>query len=94
MNNLFQQLNNQSQLNQRSLPLRNNSDLLRKFPNSSNPNELLNSLISNNPQMQNLMQVMRSSNMTPKQFFYNYAQQNGINPDDFLNSLKGENNNG
>ena len=40
------------------------------------------------------MQTMQSSNMTPKQFFYNYAQQNGINPDEFINSLKGENTNG
>jgi hypothetical protein len=30
------------------------------------------------------MQLMRSSGMTPKQFFYDYAQQQGINPDEFL----------
>jgi hypothetical protein len=40
------------------------------------------------------MQLMNSSGMTPKNFFYQYARQNGINPDDFLNYLKGENNNG
>jgi hypothetical protein len=93
MNKLFQQLTKQSQLNQQSLPLRNNG-LFQQFLNSSNPSDFLNSLISNNPKMQNLMQALKTSNMTPKQFFYNYAQQNGVNPDDFINSLKGENYNG
>ena len=64
------------------------NDLFKKFLNSSNPKELLNSLISQNPQLQNLMQAMNSSKMTPKQFFYSYAKQNGIDPDQFLSSLK------
>ena len=85
---MFQQLT-QSQVNQGSLPsLRNNGELFKKLLSSSNPNELVNSLVSNNPQMQQVMQLMQSSGMTPKQFFYNYAQKNGINPDEFLNSLK------
>lgn len=92
MNKLFQQLNRRPQMSlnnnqlQGSLPSKN--DLLKKFLNSSNPNELINSMISNNPKLQSVMQLMNSSGMTPKQFFYNYAQQNGINPDQFLNSLK------
>ena len=45
-------------------------------------------MISSNPKLQSVMQLMNSSGMTPKQFFYDYAQQNGINPDDFINSLK------
>lgn len=85
MNSLFQQLTK----NQKSLPSqRNNNELFKKLLNSSNPNELLNNLIAENPNMKNLMQLMQSSGMTPKQFFYNYAQQNGINPDEFINSLK------
>lgn len=83
MNNLFQQLNQQqTQTSQGSLPSRNN--LLKQILNSSNPNELLNSIISNNPKMQQVMKLMQSSGMSPKQFFYQYAQQNGINPDEFL----------
>ena len=61
---------------------------MRQFLNSSNPKEFLNNLISKNPQMQNVYQMLQSSSMTPKQFFYNYAQQNGIDPDQFINSLK------
>ena len=71
------------QLNPVSLPSKNNN-LFKQILNSSNPNELLNSMISQNPKLQSVMQLMRSSGMTPKQFFYDYAQQQGINPDEFL----------
>lgn len=74
---------NQSQLNLESSPSRNN-EFLKSFLSSSNPEELINNLISSNPKLQSVMQLMRSSGMTPKQFFYNFAQQQGINPDEFL----------
>lgn len=74
-----------------SSPSKNN-DFLKKILTSSNPNELLNNMISQNPRLQSVMQLMNSSGMTPKQFFYNYAQQQGIDPDEFLR--KEFNNNG
>ena len=37
--------------------------------------------------MQKAYQLMQSSGMSPKQFFYTYANQNGINPDQFINNL-------
>ena len=88
MNNLFNQLHRQPMVNQRGSLPSNNNDLLKSIFNSSNPKELLNSLISSNPQYKNVMNLLQSSGMTPKQFFYNYAQQNGIDPDQFINSLK------
>ena len=97
MNSLYQQLAQSKMtapqqqplqsLNQKSL-LRNNNNLFQKFLNS-NPKDLINNLISNNPQLKNIMSMFNSSGMTPKQFFYQYAQQNGIDPDQFLESLKG-----
>ena len=75
------------QQNLGSLPSRNN-DLLKTILNSSNPKELLNSLISNNPQMKNLVQAMQSSGMTPKDYFYTFAKQKGVDPDQLLSSLK------
>ena len=94
MNKLFQQLQ-QTQVGQQDLqqaPLRSspqlkNNSLLQNFLNSSNPKEFIQKMVSQNPKMQNVMQLFQSSNMTPKQFFYQYAQQNGINPDDFLKSF-------
>ena len=90
MNNLYNQLNPQQRSNnsQKSLPSQRNN-LFQQFLKSSNPNEFLNSLISNNPKVQSVMQLLQSSGMTPKEFFYSYAEQQGVNPDEFLSSLKG-----
>lgn len=73
---------------QRSLPsLRNNLDLLQKSIGQSDPNSFIqNYILNNNPQLKTLMQTFNNSGMTAKQFFYQYAQQRGIDPDQFLNS--------
>ena len=88
MNNLYQQLNQNQQNSQKSFIPNQKNDLLKQLLNNSNPSELLNSLISNNPKLQGVMNLMQSSKMTPKDFFYFYAKQKGINPDQFLSSLK------
>ena len=74
--------------NLKLLSSKNNNNLLQNFLNSSNPKEFLNNLISNNPNLKNVMNMLNTSGMSPKQFFYQYAQNNGIDPDQFLNSLK------
>ena len=50
------------------------------------PSSLIQNMMMNNPKLKSIMDLMSSSGMTPKQFFYKYAQDNGINPDQFLNS--------
>lgn len=50
------------------------------------PSALIKSMIEQNPKLKGIVDLMSNSGMTPKQFFYNYAQQKGINPDQFLNS--------
>ena len=50
------------------------------------PSALIQGLMANNPKLKGLVNLMSNSGMTPKQFFYQYAQQNGIDPDQFLNS--------
>jgi hypothetical protein len=59
---------------------------IQELLKNSNPNSIVQNLLNNNPKMKNIMQLMNSSGMTPKQFFYQYAQQNGIDPEKFLNS--------
>jgi len=59
---------------------------IQELLKNSNPNSIVQTLLNNNPKMKNIMQLMNSSGMTPKQFFYQYAQQNGIDPEQFLNS--------
>jgi len=45
-------------------------------------------MIQSNPKLNNVLQLFKSSGMSPKQFFYNYAQQNGIDPDQLINTLQ------
>ena len=36
----------------------------------------------------NIMDMYKMSKMSPKDFFYQYAQKQGIDPDQFINSLR------
>lgn len=93
MNKLFQQLqmpmtNQQAALSQKSLPsLKNNLNLIQGLlKNSNDPSSFIQNIIMNNPKMKNVMNTFQSSGMTPKEFFYQYAQKQGVDPDQFLNS--------
>ena len=55
--------------------------------NANNPKEAIQNMVMSNPKLQNVMQLFQNSNLSPKQFFYQYAEQNGVDPDQFINSL-------
>lgn len=44
--------------------------------------------LTNNPQLQQVMQMVKASNMTPKQYFYTLAKQKGVDPNTILNMFK------
>lgn len=95
MNRLYQQLiQNRAGTPQAGSPQTNiksfqpQNNLIKSIFNSSNPQEAVQQMINANPQMRNIVQNFQNSGLTPKQFFYQYAQQKGIDPDQFLNSLK------
>ena len=44
--------------------------------------------LTNNPQLQQVMQMVKASNMTPKEYFYALAKQRGVDPNTILNMLK------
>jgi len=46
-----------------------------------------NNLI-NNPQLQQVMQLVKASNMTPKEYFYMLAKQRGVDPNAILQMFK------
>lgn len=71
--------------NQRSSSQKNN--LKAALLNSKNPMEFLINLAQQNPKMQQAMSLYQASNMTPKQFFLNYAKQMGVDPNQILNSI-------
>ena len=84
MNSLYNQLN---QTNQQS---QNNGiqKIIQMAKSVNNPQQLLNSLAGQNPQLNQVMQLVNSGKMTPKQIFMNMANQQGVNPDDIISMLK------
>ena len=84
-------MQNQALPQQRQSQLQSSpNSLLKTLMNSSNPMDAVQKMASQNPQIKNLLSMLNSSNMTPKQFFYQYASSQGINPDQFLDSLMRE----
>ncbi len=71
MNGLYQQL--QMQTNPQA-------KLVQAFKESSNPKDFLQNMVSANPQGKMILDLFNGSGMTPKQFFYQYAQQHGLDP--------------
>ena len=87
MNNLYQQL-----MGNQGLSLPNNINQIKQmmnlFKGANNPQQLLMNLAKQNPQIQNVMNLVQNSGKSPKDLFYQMAQQKGVNPDDILNALK------
>lgn len=61
--------------------------IMRIMTNGQNPNQVVERLISNNPQAQALFTQMKQNNMSIKDFTLQYAKQNNINIETILNSL-------
>ena len=84
MNSLYNQLNQSNQ------PAQNNiiQKIIQMAKSGDNPQQLLNSLAGQNPQLNQVMQLVNSGKMTPKQIFMNMANQQGVNPNDIISMLK------
>jgi hypothetical protein len=85
MNRLYQQLNQQQSL---SAPLSEAAELNRTVQNASNPNVLMNKLIQSNPRLKMAYNMVQQNGGNAKQFFYQLAQQRGIDPNTILNQLR------
>ena len=55
---------------------------------SQNPQMALQTLMQNNPQIQNVMNIVRQNGGDPKTAFYNLAQQKGVDPNQILEMLR------
>ena len=84
MNSLY------NQLNQTNQPSQNNGiqKIIQTAKSGNSPQQLLNSLAGQNPQLNQVMQLVNSGKITPKQLFMNMANQQGINPNDIISMLK------
>ena len=56
--------------------------------NAKNPMQVFNQLAMNNPQMQPIIQALQMG-QNPQQLFNNLCRQRGIDPQQFLNQIKG-----
>ena len=85
MNKLYQQLQPQEDASLNNL--NRIKQMMQMFKNSNNPQQLLTNMVSQNPQMKNVMQLVNNSGKNPKDLFYAMAKQRGVNPEDILRQL-------
>lgn len=82
MNNLFQQLN-PGGTSSNSM-----SQMIQMLRGSNNPGVLLQRMAQQNPQVQQVLQLVQQNGGDAKTAFYNLAKQRGIDPNTILNQLK------
>ncbi|MBO5910202.1 MAG: hypothetical protein J6Q15_01695 [Clostridia bacterium] len=63
------------------------NNILQIISNGQNPNQVIQQMVSQNPQAQILFNQMQQSGMTMKDFTLQYAKQNNINIQPILNIL-------
>lgn len=86
MTKLYQQLN-QSQLS------RNNTNgglqqIINMVSHSNNPIQLMQTMAQSNPQLQSILNLIQTSQKSPKDLFFEMAQQRGIDPQQILQMLQ------
>ena len=68
--------------------LQNVKQMMGMVNAAQNPQAMLNQLMTNNPQMKQVMDIVNQHGGDPKKAFYAMAEQNGIDPNDILNMMK------
>ena len=63
------------------------NNILQMLSINQNPNQVIQQMISQNPQAQVLFNQMQQSGMSVKDFTLQYAKQNNINIQPILNTL-------
>lgn len=72
-------------------PMQMNSSLaqtISMIKNSRNPQQMLQSVAQNNPQVRQVINMIQNSNMSPKDLFYKMAKQKGVDPNQIVNMIK------
>ena len=62
--------------------------LMNILQTAGNPQTALQSIIATNPQLRELIPLIRNNNGDYKKAFYDLAAQKGINPDEILKLIK------
>jgi hypothetical protein len=62
--------------------------MMALIKNSNNPQAMLQSIVAQNPRMQQIMTMINSCGGDPKTAFYNMAKSQGVDPNTIINMLK------
>ena len=77
-------------------PINNNASMsaiqnaYNLLANAQNPMQVFQQMAQQNPQLQPVMNMLRNG-ANPRQIFNSMCQQRGINPNDFIRSITGQN---
>lgn len=63
-------------------------EMVNLIKSSKNPQAMMQSMINQNPQMKQVMEMVNKNGGNPKDAFYALAKEKGVNPDDILDMLK------
>ena len=63
--------------------------MIKAYRNAKNPQQMLNNIIQQNPQMQAVMNLVNQNGGNAQNLFYALARQRGIDPDAFLKNIFG-----
>lgn len=74
-NSLYQQLNSNTN------PLVNAFKMMKC---ARNPQQMLNNMVQNNPQIKQAIDLINNSGKSPKDLFYEMAKQKGVDPNQIL----------
>ena len=85
MNSLYQEM-----MGNQNLPnnLRQIKQMANLVKNVNNPQQLLTNLVNQNPQMKQVLDMIQTSGKSPRDLFYEMANQKGVDPNQILNLLK------
>jgi len=83
MNSLYQQMNTKNLLSNGNV-----QQMANMMKTMRNPQATLNQLSQSNPQVKELMTMLQSSGKSPKEMFYQMAQEKGVDPEEILKMLR------
>jgi hypothetical protein len=55
---------------------------------SNNPMQLMQTMAQSNPQLQSILNLIQTSQKSPKDLFFEMAQQRGVDPQQILQMLQ------
>jgi hypothetical protein len=87
MTKLYQQLN-QSQLSRNNNSNGGLQQMINMVSRSNNPMQLMQTMAQSNPQLQSILNLIQTSQKSPKDLFFEMAQQRGVDPQQILQMLQ------